>query len=97
MIQLRRDELIFRFPEVHPEAVLSVNFQRTLRIPDDGRDYPLPPGLGSFPLRYVDDFAARLPEPWKKRGGVMLRFASWTRCRPSAAAMRESERGADAD
>ena len=24
----------------------ALNFQRTLRIPDDGRSYPLPPGLG---------------------------------------------------
>ena len=29
----------------------SVAFQRTLRIPDDGGAWPLPPGLGRFPLR----------------------------------------------
>lgn len=28
----------------------SVSFQRTLRVPDDGREYPLPPGLGALPL-----------------------------------------------
>ena len=28
----------------------AISFQRTLRIPDDGRSYPLPPGLGRFPL-----------------------------------------------
>jgi hypothetical protein len=28
----------------------AVSFQRTLRIPDDGGVYPLPPGLGRFPL-----------------------------------------------
>ena len=28
----------------------SIEFQRTLRLPDDGNDHPLPPGLGSFPL-----------------------------------------------
>lgn len=28
----------------------AVSFHRTLRIPDDGRTYPLPPGLGMFPL-----------------------------------------------
>lgn len=72
MIELRHDELTFSFPDVHTEASMSVNFQRTLRIPDDGHDYPLPPGLGSFPLRHVDDFAARLPEMWKRHGGVML-------------------------
>ena len=72
MIELKHDELNFRFPEVHPHAKLSLNLQRTLRIPDDGKDYPLPPGLGAFPLRHVDDFATRLPELWKKHGGVML-------------------------
>ena len=72
MIELKHDELSFRFPEVHPDAVLSLNLQRTLRIPDDGNDYPLPPGLGAFPLRHVDDFATRLPELWKTHGGVML-------------------------
>jgi hypothetical protein len=30
---------VFRFPEVHRDAVLHVEFQRTLRIPDDDRDY----------------------------------------------------------
>jgi hypothetical protein len=28
----------------------AVSFHRTLRIPDDGRTYPLPPGLGMFPI-----------------------------------------------
>ena len=73
MIELRRKKLAMSFPEVHAKATLSLDFQRTLRIPDDGRDYPLPPGLGSFPLRHVDDYdEARLPELWKKHGGVML-------------------------
>lgn len=30
---------------------LAISFERTLRIPDDGRTYPLPPGLGLFPIR----------------------------------------------
>jgi hypothetical protein len=72
MIELNRDALEISFPEVHPDAVLRVEFQRTLRIPDDESDYPLPPGLGRFPLRHVDDFAARLPEGWRRHGGVML-------------------------
>ena len=61
MIELKQDSLVFRFPEVHPEAELRINFQRTLRIPDDGYDYPLPPGLGCFPLRHVDDFTNACP------------------------------------
>ena len=72
MITLDRDELVFRFPEVHEDAVAAVNFQRTLRLPDDGRTYPLPPGIGRVPLRHVDDFANRVPEAWRARGGVFL-------------------------
>ena len=34
--------------------------------------YPLPPGLGVFPLRHLDDFEARLPDAWRRRGGVLL-------------------------
>lgn len=72
MIELKSDELEFSFPEVHPSARLTIGFQRTLRIPDDAREYPLPPGLGSFPLRHVDDFAPRVPAAWLEHGGVML-------------------------
>src|SRR6516162_888481 len=60
---------------------LKVVFQRTLRIPDDGRSYPLPPGFGSFPVRRVDDYADRVPEEWRERGGVFIpmyqREAMW--------------------
>jgi hypothetical protein len=72
MIELHDDRLIFSFPDVHPQARLMIEFQRTLRIPDDDRSYPLPPGLGCFPLRHVDDFAANVPRRWLQRGGVML-------------------------
>lgn len=72
MIELRNDELLFSFPEVHPAASFKLNFQRTLRIPDDDKEYPLPPGLGSFPLRHVDDFAPKVPQSWLARGGIML-------------------------
>ena len=72
MIQLKDDALVFRFPEVHPEAGLTIDFQRTLRIPDDGDEYPLPPGLGRFPVCHVDDFGDSVPKPWIEHGGVML-------------------------
>lgn len=61
MIELISNDLDFTFPEVHQDAQLRITFQRTLRLPDDGHTYPLPPGLGSFPLRHVDDFAATVP------------------------------------
>jgi hypothetical protein len=72
MIELKSDRLVVSFPEMGRDAVLTIDFQRTLRIPDDGKDYPLPPGLGSFPLRHIDDHAERVPAPWLTRGGVVL-------------------------
>jgi hypothetical protein len=71
MIELKDDHLVFSFADVHPQATLSIDLQRTLRIPDDGKAYPLPPGLGSFPLRHVDDFARAVPDHWLEHGGVM--------------------------
>ena len=60
---------------------LHVSFQRTLRIPDDDLTYPLPPGLGRFPIRRVQDYASRVPERWREVGGVFLpmyqREAMW--------------------
>lgn len=71
-VYLDGDRLVFAFPEVHEEARFEIEFQRTLRIPDDGSDYPLPPGFGGFRLRHVDDYAGRVPSRWTERGGVML-------------------------
>ena len=72
MIELNSDSLTVSFPELPLAPKLKIDFQRTLRIPDDDKDYPLPPGLGRFPLRHIDDFASRVPESWLKRGGVLL-------------------------
>ncbi|MCC7176686.1 MAG: hypothetical protein IT159_15940 [Bryobacterales bacterium] len=72
MVTLEHDSLVFRFPSVHADARLAVNFRRTLRVPDDNREYPLPPGLGSFPLLHVDDYAERTPSAWSAHGGVFL-------------------------
>jgi len=46
-------------------------FQRTLRIPDDGRTYPLPPGLGRLPIRPSD---AAFVVPLRRREAVWLAF-----------------------
>ena len=60
---------------------VEVRFMRTLRIPDDGKKYPLPPGFGSFPIKRVHDYLDRVPEEWRERGGVFLpmyqREAMW--------------------
>ncbi|MCL2554514.1 MAG: hypothetical protein FWE75_20485 [Actinomycetia bacterium] len=58
----------------------TVRFMRTLRLPETGT-HPLPPGLGTFPLRRVADYPDRAPAPWLARGGVLLpvyqREAMW--------------------
>ena len=50
----------------------AVTFQRTLRIPDDGRTYPLPPGLGRFPVLKVEDYLDQVPPSWRERGGAFI-------------------------
>ena len=63
------------------ESGVAITFQRTLRIPDDGSEYPLPPGLGAFPLRSVDDYLDRVPADMREKGGVFMpmyqREAMW--------------------
>lgn len=71
---------------------VTVEFARTLRIPETGL-HPLPPGLGSFPLRRVQDYPDRVPAEWLAHGGVMLpvyqREAMWLLFRsPEPAALQ---------
>jgi hypothetical protein len=72
MLEMHNDTLTFSFAQVHPSARLSIDLQRTLRIPDNGKTYPLPAGLGRFPLRLIDNFRDKLPASWLEKGGVML-------------------------
>ena len=72
MITLAHDQLTFRFPDVHSDARCDIEFQRTLRIPDDDRTYFLPPGMGRFPLRHLDDVADHLARKMVRRGGVVM-------------------------
>lgn len=71
-VKVVRDQLVL--------GPVTVNFQRTLRIPETGL-HPLPPGLGRFPLRRVADYPDTAPAEWLSRGGVMLpiyqREAMW--------------------
>ncbi|MFC1878611.1 hypothetical protein ACFLZW_01735 [Chloroflexota bacterium] len=58
-----------------------ISFQRTLRLPDDGKPYPLPPTLGLFPVKMVVDYAQDVPPDWSEKGGVFFpmyqREAMW--------------------
>ncbi len=71
-VKVVRDQLVL--------GPVTVDFQRTLRIPETGL-HPLPPGLGRFPLRRVEDYPDTAPAEWLARGGVMLpiyqREAMW--------------------
>jgi hypothetical protein len=62
-VKIVRDQLVL--------GPVTVDFQRTLRIPETGL-HPLPPGLGQFPLRRVEDYPDTAPAEWLSRGGVML-------------------------
>jgi hypothetical protein len=50
----------------------AVSFHRTLRIPDDGRTYPLPPGLGRLPILPTAAYARRAPASWRGRAGAFI-------------------------
>lgn len=71
MIELKNNQLIISFPEIHKDARAKIAFKRTLRIPDDGQTYTLPPGFENFELRHVEDYALMAPE-WQAKGGVMM-------------------------
>ena len=60
-LDLSNDTLVFSFPEIHADAMLRISFQRTLRVPDDGQEHFLPPGLGNFPVRDTDALGTRAP------------------------------------
>jgi len=72
MIELKENTLVVRFPDLHEAAVCQIEFQRTLRIPDNNQAHFLPPGLGRFPMEHVEDHADRLPPRWAVHGGVLL-------------------------
>ncbi len=80
MIELIQNQLVFSFPEIHRDAHCTIDFQRTLRLPDDNKEYPLPPGLGLFPLTHVDDLGERLPAAWEAHGGIFFRCIRLKRC-----------------
>jgi len=72
MITLSNDQLDIHFPHHGGGSRVLINFQRTLRVPDCGRRFHLPPGLGRFPLRHVEDYDLGSSEHMKVRGGVIM-------------------------
>lgn len=72
MIYLKKNRIKIEMPDVHKNAKISINLQRTLRLPDDGTVYSLPPGLGKFPLRHIEDYDLGRNQALKKRGGLIM-------------------------
>ena len=72
MIYIEDDKLVIKFPELHSNAGVEIDFQRTLRLPDDGKEHYLPPGFGSFPLRHTEDYNLGARSSLKARGGVIM-------------------------
>jgi hypothetical protein len=54
------------------ENPVCISFQRTLRIPDDGGIYPLPPGFGQFPVRTIPVCAEQVPPEWRASGDIAI-------------------------
>lgn len=71
-ICLSKQEGTEDFDEIRIGRFTRISFHRTLRIPEDGNDYPLPAGLGRFPIHRVEDYADRVPPDWLKEGGFFI-------------------------
>jgi hypothetical protein len=50
----------------------AVSCQRTLRVPEDDQTYPLPPGLGVFPLLAIQDYRDHIPDQWRMTDGALI-------------------------
>ena len=61
-IRITHDNSLTFYSDQHEH--LRIDFMRTLRIPDDGKDYPLPPGFDKFPMRRVSDYLGTVPKKW---------------------------------
>lgn len=50
----------------------TISFNRTLRVPEDGKRYPLPVGMGKLPIYRVEDYADKVPSKWLQEGGFFI-------------------------
>jgi tetratricopeptide (TPR) repeat protein len=69
---MRRLPLAVHKDELHVGRHTRISFNRTLRVPEDGREYPLPAGFGRLPILRVEDYAERVPEKWLEQGGFII-------------------------
>lgn len=69
---LRRLPIAIHDDEVCVGKHARISFNRTLRIPEDGKAYPLPAGFGRLPVLRVEEYADRIPESWLEQGGFII-------------------------
>lgn len=59
----------------------TVTLHRTVRLPEDGNSHSLPPSMGSFPMKMIEDYKDKVPQVWKEHSGVFIpmfeREAMW--------------------
>lgn len=55
----------------------GITLHRTLRLPEDGQTHALPPSLGQFPIKRVEDYKDKVPAAWREHKGVF--FPMWQR------------------
>ncbi|MBU2488213.1 MAG: hypothetical protein KKA60_02365 [Proteobacteria bacterium] len=72
MLELSGQELRFYHPDLEPWALLRVFLVRTVQRPENSPARLLTSENGRLPIRHVDDFAEKLPESWRERGGVFV-------------------------
>lgn len=54
------------------DKAMTINVNRTIRVPDNADTSALPPSLGLFPLYRVHDYAHKLPEELAQKGGIFF-------------------------
>lgn len=67
-----QDTVIVDRKTPYVDSSLSISFQRTIRVADNGKENDLPPNLGMFPLYESKQFAASLPLDTVAQGGYFF-------------------------
>lgn len=71
---------------------LFISFVRTVRVPEDGSEYDLPPNTGLFPIFKVQDFGSQLPVSMVAKGGLCIPMQCESRSPHAVISMVYSDR-----
>lgn len=67
-VQIKGERFVFK-------GGFAFRLERTLRVPSDGRTYPLPPSLGAFPIYRTADYEVTRQAAW--RGTFFVPLYQW--------------------